>query len=408
MLGAPPVGAVLIRVSEFNAKPRVGERPGKAAMRRLLVTGGAGFIGANFVHYWLRRHAGDRVVVLDGLTYAGNRASLAAAESNPHFHFVQGDVRDTDAVEAVIRTEAIDTVVHFAAESHVDRSIHGPDAFITTNVLGTHTLLKAVKRLWLDEPLSGLAGAPRFHHVSTDEVYGTLMPGDPPFTETTAYAPNSPYAASKAASDHLVRAYHRTYGLPVTISNCCNNYGPYQFPEKLIPLMIINALDGKPLPIYGDGRHIRDWLYSEDHCRGIERVLIRGRVGEAYNLGGENELPNLEIVRLICRLIDEVFGTDPALAERFPVAPPSRGEKSEKLITFVADRPGHDLRYSIDPTKARTELGFRARVKFLSGLGKTLAWYLANEEWWRAVMDGRYRAWRAKHYGDDSAPAATS
>jgi dTDP-glucose 4,6-dehydratase len=206
----------------------------------------------------------------------------------------------------------------------------------------------------------------------------------------------------------LVRAYHRTYGLPVTISNCCNNYGPYQFPEKLIPLMIINALDGKPLPIYGDGRHIRDWLYSEDHCRGIERVLIRGRVGEAYNLGGENELLNLEIVRLICRLIDEVFGTDPALAERFPAAPPSRGEKSEKLITFVADRPGHDLRYSIDPTKARTELGFRARVKFLSGLGKTLAWYLANEEWWRAVMDGRYRAWRAKHYGDDGAPAATS
>ncbi len=376
-------------------------------MRRLLVTGGAGFIGANFVDYWLRRHAGNRVVVYDSLTYAGNRASLAAAESNPHFRFVQGDIRDADAVEAVLRTEAIDTVVHFAAESHVDRSIHGPDAFITTNVLGTHALLKAVKRLWLDAPLSGLAGAPRFHHVSTDEVYGTLMPGDQPFTETTAYAPNSPYAASKAASDHLVRAYHRTYGLPATISSCSNNYGPYQLPEKLIPLMITKDLDGKPLPIYGDGTHIRDWLYTEDHCRGIERVLIRGRVGETYNLGARNELPNIKIVRLTCRLIDEAFGADPALAERFPAAAPSRGEKSETLITFVADRPGHDLRYAIDPTKARTKLGFRARVKFPSGLGKTVAWYLANEDWWRAVLDGLDRAWTAEHYGDDQAPVVT-
>ncbi len=367
-------------------QPQGPHHQGMTAMRRVLVTGGAGFLGANFVHYWLERHGDDRVVVLDALTYAGNRESLTVAEANPNFRFVHGDVRDAEAVEAVMREETIDLVVHFAAETHVDRSIRAPDDFVTTNVVGTHNLLWAAKTLWLDAPLAGLATAPRFHHVSTDEVYGALAPGDPGFTEASPYAPNSPYAASKAAADHLVRAYHRTYGLPTTISNCSNNFGRCQFPEKLIPLTVINVLDGKPLPVYGDGRHVRDWLSVDDHCRGIECVLNHGQVGETYNLGAVNERQNIEVVRLVCHLIDEAFAADPNLAKRYPAAPASRSAKSDTLITFVTDRPGHDRRYAIDPTKARTELGFEAQYDFGQALRETVDWYLGNQRWWRAVM----------------------
>lgn len=361
---------------------------------RILVTGGAGFIGVNFVHSWLRDHPGSRVVALDALTYAGNRASLAEAEAQPNFRFVHGDIRDYELVTGLLRDEGIDTLVHFAAESHVDRSIHGPDEFIATNVVGTHVLLKAAKAAWLD----GDGRPHRFHHVSTDEVYGTLRPDDPPFREDTPYAPNSPYAASKAASDHLVRAYHETYGLEVTTSNCSNNYGPYQFPEKLIPLIISNILDGRPLPIYGDGLQIRDWLYVDDHNRGIELVIRQGKAGETYNIGGNNEWTNIEIVRLICRLVDEKFAADEAMANRFPFAPQVSGARAEGLITHVKDRPGHDRRYAIDAGKIAAELGYAPQESFETGIRRTLAWYLAHEDWWRAVMDGSYRQWVALNY----------
>jgi dTDP-glucose 4,6-dehydratase len=354
-------------------------------VRSLLVTGGAGFIGANFVHYWLPRHPDDRLVVLDALSYAGNLASLAGLESHPGFTFVHGDIRTPGLAERLLREHGITTVVHFAAESHVDRSIEGPDAFIDANVVGTHALLKAARRVWLGE---GRAGpSVRFHHISTDEVYGSLGPQDPPFTEQTPYAPNSPYAASKAASDHLVRAYHHTYELPVTTSNCSNNYGPFQFPEKLIPLMLVNALDGRPLPVYGNGRNVRDWLYVEDHCRAIERVLEAGRVGETYNVGGRNQWTNKAVVELLCRLVDEAFISDPGLKTRFPQAPAASGRRSIELLTFVKDRAGHDRRYAIDSTKIETELGFLPAGSFESGIRKTLAWYLANEPWWRGVME---------------------
>lgn len=359
--------------------------------RKLLVTGGAGFIGANFVHYWLARHPGDRLVVLDALTYAGNLASLQPAVGHPAYRFVHGDIGDQALVEHLLREEGIDTVVHFAAESHVDRSISGPDTFIATNVVGTHVLLKAAKRVWFDERGSWPANV-LFHHVSTDEVYGSLGEEDPAFTERTPYAPNSPYAASKAASDHLVRAYHHTYGMPVTTSNCSNNYGPYQFPEKLIPLMLVNALQGKPLPVYGDGRNVRDWLYVDDHCRGIELVLEKGRRGESYNIGGNNEWHNIDIVQLLCRLLDERFAADAVLRRRFPQAPAADGRSTAELITYVADRPGHDRRYAIDAGKARRELGYAPQETFESGIRKTLAWYLDNEAWWRGIMDGSYRA----------------
>ncbi len=363
--------------------------------RRLLITGGAGFIGANFALYWLAHHASDRVVVLDALTYAGNRANLAAAGRDPRLRFVHGDIRDAQANEALLRAERIDTIVHFAAESHVDRSIHGPDAFIDTNVDGTHALLKAARAVWLQ----GDGRPHRFHHVSTDEVYGSLEPGEPPFTERTPYAPNSPYAASKAASDHLVRAYHKTYGLQVTTSNCSNNYGPFQFPEKLIPLTLIHILEGRPIPVYGDGRQVRDWLYVEDHCRGIEAVLERGTVGETYNIGGRNEMCNLDLVRQLCRLLDEQFRTAPELARRYPESPAARSEPAESLIRFVTDRPGHDRRYAIDTTKIERSLGFVPAENFDSGIRKTVQWYLANEAWWRAVMDGSYRNWLKTQYG---------
>ena len=364
-------------------------------MARLLVTGGAGFIGSNFVHYWLAQHPGERIVVLDALTYAGNLVSLKPIAGRPEFRFIHGDICDTAAVESVLREEGIDTIVHFAAESHVDRSILGPDRFIVTNVVGTHSLLKAARRVWLEERR---AGPHRFHHVSTDEVYGSLGPNDPAFVETTPYAPNSPYAASKAASDHLVRAYHHTYGLSVTISNCSNNYGPYHFPEKLIPLVIVNILEGRPLPIYGDGRNVRDWLHASDHCRGIDLILQRGQVGAVYNIGGGNECENLELVRRVCAIADERFAAEDALGRRFPASPAARGERCESLIQFVKDRPGHDRRYAIDSTKIKKELGFAASISLDAGLRLTFDWYLNNESWWRGVMDQSYRQWIDTQY----------
>lgn len=349
-------------------------------MAELLVTGGAGFIGANFVHYWREHHADDTITVLDALTYAGNPANIAGLEG---VDLVEGDICDTDLVEKLLSERNIRTIVHFAAESHVDRSITGPDAFVTTNVIGTHSLLKAARKLWLDQ---GTGKSHRFHHVSTDEVYGSLGPNDPAFSEVTPYAPNSPYSASKAGSDHLVRAYHHTYGLEVTTSNCSNNYGPYQFPEKLIPLFLLNCLYGRNLPIYGDGMNVRDWLHVEDHCNGIERVLLEGRPGETYNIGGGQELPNLHVIEEICATVDRAFAADPALVQRFPDAPAAKGQLSESLKSFVTDRAGHDRRYAIDETKARDELGYKPRRTFAEGFAQTLAWYLANEEWWRPLL----------------------
>jgi dTDP-glucose 4,6-dehydratase len=354
-------------------------------MARLLVTGGAGFIGANFVHYWARHYPGDHLLVLDALTYAGNRHNLDPVRQR--CELVVGDIGDTPLVERLLRDHAIDTLVHFAAESHVDRSITGPDAFVSTNVVGTHSLLKAARAVWL----TGSGVAHRFHHISTDEVFGSLQPDEPAFTEGNQYQPNSPYSASKAASDHLVRAYHHTYGLQVTTSNCSNNYGPYHFPEKLIPLCITNLLLGKPLPIYGSGGNVRDWLYVEDHARGIDCVLKRGRVGETYNIGGNNEWTNLDVVNELCAVMDAAFAADDETARRFPAALAAQGRASREAITFVSDRPGHDLRYAIDASRAHGELGFEPEESFAAGLRRTVQWYLDNEAWWRAVLDGSYR-----------------
>jgi dTDP-glucose 4,6-dehydratase len=349
-------------------------------MANLMVTGGAGFIGANFVHYWRAHYPNDSVIVLDLLTYAGNRHNLDGLDDVP---LEVGDICDTSLVHSLIADHAIDTIVHFAAESHVDRSIEGPDAFVTTNVIGTHSLLKAAKEAWLDKG----GGKPhRFHHVSTDEVYGSLNPDDPAFTEETPYAPNSPYSASKAGSDHLVRAYHHTYGLETTTSNCSNNYGPYQFPEKLIPLFALNALNGRPLPIYGDGMNVRDWLHVEDHCRGIDACIQRGRPGETYNIGGGQELPNMAVIEEICRGVDHAFATDPTLARRFPQALAAQGRSTAELKTFITDRKGHDRRYAIDETKARQELAYAPTRDFAQGFAETLAWYLENEAWWAPLL----------------------
>jgi dTDP-glucose 4,6-dehydratase len=366
------------------------------ASNHLLVTGGAGFIGVNFVRRLLAAETGPQLTVVDALTYAGNRESLADFEDSPRLRFVHADIRDGEAIEALLRESDIRTIVHFAAESHVDRSILGPDAFIDTNIVGTHALLKSARARWLTEE----PGPHRFHHVSTDEVYGSLEPHDPAFRETTPYAPNSPYAASKAASDHLVRAYHHTYGLDVTISNCSNNYGPFQFPEKLIPLVLMNMLSGKALPIYGDGSNVRDWLYVEDHCRGIEAILERGEPGRVYNIGGLNEQRNIDLVRILCGVVDARFAADPSLAEAHPQCPAARGEACESLITFVKDRPGHDRRYAIDATRIETELGFRPAETFETGLGKTVDWYLSNQEWCRRIQDGRYREWVDRQYAE--------
>jgi dTDP-glucose 4,6-dehydratase len=362
-------------------------------MANLLVTGGAGFIGANFVRHWREAHPDSRIVVLDALTYAGNRANLEHVDD---IFLDVGDIRDHARVVGLLKEHRLETIVHFAAESHVDRSISGPDAFIDTNVNGTHSLLKAAKQVWLDE---GSGKPHRFHHISTDEVYGSLGPNDPAFSETTPYAPNSPYSASKAGSDHLVRAYHHTFGLDTVTTNCSNNYGPYQFPEKLIPLFLINCLEGRPLPIYGDGQNVRDWLHVADHCRGIELALTGGRAGETYNIGGGEELPNMTVIDAICASVDAAFARDPDLAQRFPHSPAARGEASASLKTFVTDRKGHDRRYAIDESKIRDELGYRPARDFKEGFAETLAWYLANEGWWRAVMDGSYRAWIETNYG---------
>ena len=345
----------------------------------VLVTGGAGFIGTNFVRYIREKRPDTPVVVLDALTYAGVAANVEGLNG---VKLVHGDIRDTGLVEKLLRDHDVETIVHFAAESHVDRSISGPDAFIDTNVIGTHSLLKAARAVFL-----GGDGRPhRFHHVSTDEVYGSLEPEDPAFSESTPYAPNSPYSASKAASDHLVRAYHHTYGLEVTTSNCSNNYGPYQFPEKLIPLFLLNCLHGRELPIYGDGMNVRDWLYVADHCRGIEAVLDKGTVGDAYNIGGGEELPNVQVIDRLCKVVDRIFATRPEMAERFPEAPPSRGNSTSSLKTFVEDRAGHDRRYAIDERKARAELGYAPSVDFEEGLALTLDWYIANDSWWRPLL----------------------
>lgn len=350
--------------------------------RNVLVTGGAGFIGSNFVHHWCNTYPEDRVVVLDALTYAGNIHNLDPVKDHNNFKFVKGDICDRDLIEQLLATEDIDTVAHFAAESHVDRSILGPGAFVQTNVVGTFTLLEAFRQRWLgrNKPQSD-----RFLHVSTDEVYGSLNADDPAFTETTPYSPNSPYSASKAGSDHLARAYFHTYGMPTIITNCSNNYGPYHFPEKLIPLMCINIMLGKPLPVYGDGQNIRDWLYVADHCRALDVVIHRSQPGETYNVGGNNEVTNIDLVRQICQLMDE-------LAPNLPVKP------AEQLITFVKDRPGHDRRYAIDPSKIKTELGWSPQETVTGGLRRTVKWYLANRDWWQPLLSQEYQEYYRQVY----------
>jgi dTDP-glucose 4,6-dehydratase len=351
----------------------------------ILVTGAAGFIGSNFVLRWFAEGgtAAEPAVSLDALTYAGNLSNLHSLSANPAHRFLQGDIRDRALLDGLFTEYRPTAVLHFAAESHVDRSIAGPGAFIGTNIEGTFTLLEAARTYWNE--LTGVERERfRFHHVSTDEVYGSLQPSDPAFTELNPYQPNSPYAASKAASDHLVRAWHHTYGLPVLTTNCSNNYGPFQFPEKLIPLMIVNALAGKPLPVYGDGLQVRDWLYVGDHCSALRTVLERGRVGEVYNIGGWNEQPNIDIVRSICRLLDELR-PDPA------------GSYS-RLITYVKDRPGHDRRYAIDARKIERELGWRPAETFESGLRKTVQWYLDHPDWIAGVQSGAYRQWLDANY----------
>lgn len=355
-------------------------------MANLLVTGGAGFIGANFVHYWSAKRPDDQLVVLDALTYAGNAGSIDGIEN---LILLRGDIRDADHCSRAIRGFNIDTIVHFAAESHVDRSITGPDVFVQTNVLGTLNLLNAAKTHWIDQ---GSGRPHRFHHVSTDEVFGSLGLNDPAFSETTPYAPNSPYSASKASSDHLVRAYNRTYGLQTTVTNCSNNFGAYQFPEKLIPLFILNALHGINLPIYGDGMNVRDWLHVDDHCQGIELVLEKGRIGETYNIGGGAEMTNLHMIDEICQRVDARFREDPRLAQRFPNAPAAKGALTETLKSFVRDRPGHDRRYAINDDKLRGETGYAPRSAFTAALDSTIGWYLENEAWWRSVQDGTYKS----------------
>ncbi|MEN8257642.1 MAG: dTDP-glucose 4,6-dehydratase [Thermodesulfobacteriota bacterium] len=353
-------------------------------MDTILVTGGAGFIGSNFVLDWLKVNK-SRVINLDKLTYAGNLDNLKAVKDHPQHVFAQGDIGDRALIDKLLDQYKPQAIVNFAAESHVDRSIHGPEDFIQTNITGTFHLLESVRGHWLqlqDQQKEQF----RFLHVSTDEVYGSLASSDPAFTEKNAYAPNSPYSASKASSDHLVRSYHHTYGLPVLTTNCSNNYGPYQFPEKLIPLIIMNALKGQSLPIYGDGKNIRDWLYVGDHCAAIREVLDKGKVGEVYNIGGNHEKTNLEIVHAVCDILDEL-------------APDSSGTPYRRLITFVKDRPGHDHRYAIDATKISKEIGWTPSETFESGIRKTVAWYLENLAWVENIVNGSYQNWIVENYG---------
>ena len=349
----------------------------------ILVTGGAGFIGSNFILQWLAAE-GPGVVNLDKLTYAGNPANLASVSSNPRYRFVQGDICDRDLVAELLLRYRPRAIVHFAAESHVDRSIHAPDDFIQTNVHGTFSLLEEARAYWAGLEDSDQAGF-RFLHISTDEVYGSLAASDPAFTENTRYAPNSPYSASKASADHLVRAYFHTYGLPTLTTNCSNNYGPFQFPEKLIPLVILNATSGKQIPIYGDGQNVRDWLFVGDHCAAIRAVVAKGTVGETYNIGGRSELKNLDVVNRICSLLDDLRPSDPVVPHN-------------KLIKFVPDRPGHDRRYAMDAGKIEAELGWRPSETFESGIRKTVAWYLENNAWIQSVTSGAYRQWMATQY----------
>lgn len=353
----------------------------------ILVTGGAGFIGANFVLDWVAQ-TDEQVINLDKLTYAGNLENLSALEGDKRHVFVQGDIADTELLQRLLAEHTPRAILNFAAESHVDRSIHGPEDFIETNVVGTFRLLEAVRAYWKNLP-GAAQQAFRFLHVSTDEVYGSLAKDDPAFTEHHQYEPNSPYSASKAASDHLVRAYHHTYGLPVLTTNCSNNYGPYHFPEKLIPLMIVNALAGKALPVYGDGQQIRDWLYVKDHCSAIRRVLEAGTVGEVYNVGGWNEKPNLEIVHTVCALLDEL-------------RPRADGKPYNEQIAYVKDRPGHDRRYAIDARKLERELGWKPAETFETGIRKTVAWYLDNQDWVSNIQSGSYREWVEKNYSERS------
>jgi dTDP-glucose 4,6-dehydratase len=354
----------------------------------ILVTGGAGFIGANFVLDWLAA-SNEPVINLDKLTYAGNRENLLSLQGDTRHIFVQGDIGDRALIAKLLAEHQPRAIVNFAAESHVDRSIHGPEDFIQTNIVGTFHLIDETRAYWNALPAADKA-AFRFLHVSTDEVYGSLAKDDPAFTEETPFAPNSPYSASKAASDHLVRAYHHTYGMPVLTTNCSNNYGPYQFPEKLIPLMILNATQGKALPIYGDGMNVRDWLYVSDHCAAIRAVLAQGRVGETYNIGGWNEMPNLDIVHTVCALLDELQ--------------PSAAGPATRLITYVKDRPGHDRRYAIDASKIHRELGWKPAETFASGIRKTVQWYLDNMGWVENVASGEYRKWLDTNYVERSAP----
>ena len=332
---------------------------------KLLVTGGAGFIGSNFILYWLQHHSDDTVINLDALTYAGNLENLKEVEDNPHYQFIKGDITDAEVVRQAV--DGVDAIIHFAAETHVDRSILDSSAFLKTNVLGTLTLLEAAKH----------NGNIRFHHISTDEVFGTLGPNDPAFNEHTPYDPRSPYSASKAAADHLVRAYYHTHGLPITISNCSNNYGPYQFPEKLIPLFVTNLLESEKVPVYGDGRQVRDWIHVDDHNRGVEMILQHGKIGETYCLGGDSEKPNIEITKLILQHLG----------------------KGEEMIEYVTDRLGHDRRYAIDFSKAKEKLGWEPQVKFEDGLKTTIDWYVEHEDWWRNVKSGAYQEYYAKQYG---------
>jgi len=364
-------------------------------MQSVLITGGAGFIGQNLVHAWCAAHPADRLVVVDAMTYAANIRSIEPLIAERRIQFVKGDIRDAARIRGLFEEHQFTRVAHLAAESHVDRSIADPEAFLQTNVLGTFTLLQAALDAWRS---AGTIESARFLHVSTDEVYGSLGPGDPAFSESSPYRPNSPYAASKAASDHLVRSFVATYGLPALITNCSNNYGPYQHPEKLIPLMIIHALEGKPLPVYGDGSNIRDWLHVTDHCEALMGVIENGRIGETYNIGGGNERNNRDVVGLICDTLDRAFAADSGLASRFPLCPAAAGRSCRSLISYVTDRPGHDHRYAIDATKLAGELGHRCSVDFDGGLSQTVRWYLEQEDWWRDVTSGAYKAWIDKNY----------
>lgn len=365
-------------------------------MQNVLITGGAGFIGQNLVHAWRAARPADRLVVVDAMTYAANIRSLEPLIADRSIQFVNGDICNAALMQRLFEEHKFTRVAHLAAESHVDRSISDPEAFLQTNVLGTFTLLKAALDAWRT---SATLGSARFLHVSTDEVYGSLGFADPAFTESSPYRPNSPYAASKASSDHLVRAFVATYGMPALITNCSNNYGPYQHPEKLIPLMIIHALEGKPLPVYGDGSNVRDWIHVSDHCGALMNVIERGRSGETYNVGGGNERNNRDVVGLICDAIDHAFASSPDLAARFPSCPATSGRSCRTLISFVTDRPGHDHRYAINAAKLADELGSRCSMGFESGLTQTVRWYLDHEEWWRDVTSGAYKAWIDKNYG---------